>query len=54
MKNKHYKVKRVREIELEDFLNDNYREGYELKLMELLETRSCDFFYVVLEKKEDK
>lgn len=53
MKNKHYKFKRVRDIELEDFLNDNYREGYELKLMEILGFCPA-FFYVVLEKKEDK
>ena len=53
MKNKHYKFERVRDIELEDFLNDNYLEGYELKLMEPLGF-SSGLFYVVLEKKEDK
>lgn len=50
MKNKHYKVKKVKDIELEDFLNDNYHEGYELKFMQVLDTFSCYHFYVVLEK----
>lgn len=54
MKNKHYKVERVKERELEDFLNANYRDGYELKLMESLGFGSCYLFSVVLEKKEDK
>ena len=54
MKNKHYKVERVKERELEDFLNANYRDGYELKLMESLGFGPPYLFSVVLEKKEDK
>ena len=54
MKNNHYKVARVKDRELEDFLNDNYREGYELKLMEIVDFTTHYRFYVVLEKKEDK
>ena len=54
MKNKHYKVERVKERDLEDFLNNNYREGYELKSMEVLGFVSCYLLCVVLEKKEDK
>lgn len=50
MKNKHYKVERVKERELEDFLNDSYREGYELKLMESLGFGPPYLFSVVLEK----
>ena len=54
MKNKHYKVAKVKDRELEDFLNDNYREGYELKFPLILESGYCDTIYVILEKKEDK
>ena len=50
MKNKHYKVERVKERDLEDFLNNNYHEGYELKLMESLGFGPPYLFSVVLEK----